>query len=83
MEEEKFVSELINKLECDKERALEIYNLLEDYSLLGRNNKKKVKAAFIHSLNMDEEEADKTYNVCCSIVAKEIKNKIFHPFKKN
>ena len=81
MNKEKFINQLSEKLNYDKEYTKKIADLLEDNFMIGKNNKEKTIKHLIENLSITEEEADSIYNASSSIVVGEIKNKITHPFK--
>ena len=81
MNKEKFVEELSRKLNCELDYAKKVSDLLEDNFIIGKKNKIKTINNFMENLNVDEEEANRLYDVSHSIIAKEIKNKIRHPFR--
>lgn len=81
MNKEKFVEELVKETEYAKEQCLEISNTLEDNFLIGKKNKEKTINQLCEKFNCSVEEADKMYNVAVSIITREIKDKIKHPFR--
>jgi hypothetical protein len=81
MNKVEFIKELSCKLNCDIEYAYIISDLLENNFLLGKKNKKKLINHFISELDISLEEANNIYNVASSIIFREVKNKLKHPFK--
>ena len=78
-----FKKELSEKLGCDEAKSTLINSVIEDHFILGKNNKEKLIVDLVEKVGVSQEEADKIYNVAMEIIAKGIKNKILHPFKKN
>lgn len=83
MNKKGFIKEITEKLQCDEERSIAIESIVEDHFIIGKNNKEKVIADLMEKLGMDREEADKTYNTVSEIMAKALKDKIIHPFRKD
>lgn len=81
MNKQGFIEELSKQTGYDKEKCIIISNSLEDNFLFGKNNKKKTIKTLMNNLNCSEEEANHIYEKTSSIIIKEIKNKIKHPFK--
>lgn len=81
MNKEKYIKELCKELNCDNEYARKISDSLEENFIIGKNNKENIINHLIEELKIGLEEADNIYNVSSSIIVKEIKNKIIHPFK--
>ena len=81
MNKQGFIEELMKQAGYEKEKCIIISNSLEDNFLFGKNNKVKTINALMNNLNCDEEEANRIYEITSSIITREIKNKIKHPFK--
>lgn len=78
-----FISKLSERLGCDEAKSTLINSVIEDHFILGKNNKEKIVADLIEKVGVSQEEADKIYDTAMEIFAKEVKDKILHPFKKN
>ena len=48
---------------------------------IGKKNKEKIIEKFEKQINLDENEANKLYEIVMRIICTEIKNKLKHPFK--
>lgn len=77
-----FIKELSEKLGYDEEKCTLINSVIEDYFIIGKSNKEKVLADLIEKVGVSNEDANKIYDVAMGIIAKEVKDKILHPFKK-
>lgn len=77
-----FIEELTKQTGYEKDKCIIISDSLEDNFLFGKNNKTKTINTLMNNLNCDEQEANRIYEITSSIIIKEIKNKIKHPFKK-
>lgn len=75
------IKELEEKTGRSKQECIVINSCLENHFIIGQNNRKKIVDDLMESLSIDEKEADDIYNISMEIIAKRIKNKIFHPFK--
>ena len=81
MNKTKFIEALAKELNCDVEYSRRINDILEENTLIGKKNKEKTVNTFMVELNIDKEEAEKIYEVACSVASNAIKEKIKHPFK--
>lgn len=81
MNKEKYILTLKEELKCDYEYAGKICSILENNFLLGKKNREKIINEFISELNIYIDKANNIYDISISIIEKEIKNKIKHPFK--
>lgn len=78
-----FIEELEKQTGYEKEKCIIINDSLEDNFIFGKKNKVKTINTLMNNLNCNEEEANHIYEITSSIIVKEIKNKIKHPFRKN
>lgn len=78
-----FIKELSEKLGYDEDKGVLINSVIEDHFILSKNNKEEILEDLMEKVGVSQEEADKIYDVAMGIIAKEIKDKILHPFKKN
>jgi len=49
-----------------------IDEILNKHFIIGKNNKKKIINDFMEQLNIDENDSDELYNMCCEIIVKGI-----------
>ena len=81
MNKEKFINTLIEKLNVDKNTAVIINNIFENYFIIDKKNKDKIVNDLINDLKIDLEKAENIYEKVMEIITTTIKNKIKHPFK--
>ena len=81
MNKQGFIEELVKQTGYNKGKCIIINDSLEDNFLFGKNNKVKTINALMNNLKVDEEEANRIYDITISIIKNAIKNKIKHPFK--
>lgn len=79
MNKEKLINELEKVTGLDNEQCVIINSILEDYFLIGKNNKRKIISDIENKLNFTDTEAEKIYESAMSIIGSEIKNKLKHP----
>ena len=73
--------ELVKQTGYEREKCIIINDSLEENFLFGKNNKTKTINTLMNNLNCNEEEANHIYDIASSIIVREIKNKIKHPFR--
>ncbi len=78
-----FIEELVKQTGYSKDKCIIINDSLEDNFLFGKNNKMKTINALMNNLSIDQDEAERIYEITMSIIKKAIKDKISHPFKGN
>ena len=76
-----FIKRLSEVTNYDISKCEEINRVLENNILIGKKNKIKLVNDFMEKLDFSKEEAEDLYEKCMSIITKEIKEKIKHPFK--
>ena len=81
MNKNEFVNQLVKQTNYSDENCLKITNILENYFLIGKNNKNKIIKDLMTQLMISNEEADELYNISTNIITTQIKRKIIHPFK--
>lgn len=81
MNKNKFIQELSKKTLYDIETCTLINNKLEDTILIGKRTKEKLIEEFKNLLNVNDEEANKIYEISMGILSSGLKNKLKHPFK--
>lgn len=77
-----FIKELSNRTGYNENRCLQINNIIEETFLIGKKNKEKMINDFENKLSINEDEANKIYEIAMNIISSEIKNKLKHPLKK-
>ncbi len=81
MNKELFIKTLVEKTPYDEEKCIIINDVLENHIIIGKKGQEKIINDFETRLGITREEADSLYNTCVSILGKQIKNKLRHPFK--
>ena len=81
MNNKEFLKELQNKTSLTDEEIIKMKDIFEEDSIFGKRNKEKTVNAIMESLNIDYDRANEIYDITCSIVTHNIKEKIKHPFK--
>lgn len=81
MNKSEFIKELSKQTSYNKERCNIINNIVENTFIIGKKNKEKIIEKFEKQINLDENEANKLYEIVMRIISTEIKNKLKHPFK--
>ena len=81
MNKKEFIEELKKQTGLSEEKCIIINDVLENNFLIGKKNKDKIIIELKDKLKINEEEADKIYNITSEIFVSEIKEKIKHPFK--
>lgn len=82
MNKGEFIKKLSEKTGYDEEKCTVINSIIEDTFFVGVNNKEKMIAKLIEKFGVSEEEADRIYNSAMEIIAREMLNKVIHPFNK-
>ena len=77
-----FIKALSEKLGYDEEKCTVINSIVEDHFIVGKSHKEKLLADFIEKLGVNQEEADRIYNVVAEIISDGIFGKIKRIFKK-
>ena len=83
MNKAKFIDTLIEKLNVDKNTAIIINNIFENYFIIDKKNKDKIVNDLMKDLKIDLEKAENIYEKVMEIISTTIKNKIKHPFRKD
>ena len=81
MNKKKFIKALSEKLALNEKDINTINSIFEKNFIIGKNNKEKIISQLIEKLEINKDKANEIYNCTMEIITKEIKNKIFHPFK--
>lgn len=77
-----FIKEISGKLGYDEEKCSLISSVIEDHFIIGKNNKEKILTDLMQKVGINQEDADKIYNMAMSTLANGVKDKILHPFTK-
>lgn len=83
MNKEKFIEKLQEKLNIDKNTAIMINNIFENYFIIDKKNKDKIVNDLMNELKIDLEKAESIYEKVMDLITSAIKNKIKHPFRKD
>ena len=83
MNKAKFIDTLIEKLNVDKNTAIMINNIFENYFIIDKKSKDKIVNDLMKDLKIDLEKAEKINEKVMEIISTTIKNKIKHPFRKD
>ena len=81
MNKSDFIGILQEKVNLDEEKCKIINDVLNGHFIVGRKGKEEIITDLINRLNIDNNEADRIYNISMEIIGGEIKNKLKHPFK--
>jgi len=81
MNKSEFIKTLSKKLSISESDALIINNIFEKYFFLSSKNKEKIINELMEAFKITLEEASNIYDIAKNIINKELKYKIFHPFK--
>lgn len=81
MNKKSFVDRLEKETNYSLKQCENVNDVLGSHLIIGKNNKIKIVNDFKDKLEIDDEEADKLYNLCVAILGSEFKTKIRHPFK--
>ena len=76
-----FINQIMTEANVDIATATLINDCMEENFPLGKKNKEKTINSMIEKLNVSEEVANNYYNIASSLIAKNIKEKLKHPFK--
>ena len=76
-----FIEQLAKETGLSEEKCIVIDDCIEQYFLIGKNNKEKTINLLMEKLNFDYDKADEIYNIAIKIISSNIKYKIKHPFK--
>lgn len=81
MNKKEFVNTLQKELNYDEDKCIIINDILENTFLLGKKNKDTMISEFISKFDISSDEAEKIYETAMSILSKELKKSILHPFR--
>lgn len=83
MNKKAYIEKIKNATNYDEDKCIKINDILESHFIVGKKGKERIINDFVEQVNMDREEAEKTYEVCVSLLGTNLKKKIRHPFKSN
>lgn len=83
MNKREFIKELEKETGLSEKDSIVLNDCIEEYFIIGKNNKEKTVNLIVERLGVSEEKADELYNISSGIISKAIKDKIKHPFKKH
>ena len=76
-----FIKELSKQTGYDEQKCILLNDIIENYFIFGRKNKDKIIKELQVRATLNEDDAENIYDIYVKIIAKEIKNKLKHPFK--
>lgn len=80
MNKTEFIKALSQELGCSEKESIIINDVLENNFFISRKNRKKIIAELIDRLKISREKASEIYNAAVTVINREIKNKLKHPF---
>ena len=83
MNKKEFLEKLSSETGYSMEDTIIINDILERNFVISRKSKDKIITDLINTLKVDEDEANRIYEISSSIIAKAIKNRLIHPFGSN
>ena len=81
MNKGEFLRELSTQTGYNEEKCNLINSVIENTMIIGKKNKEKMTERFKEELNLNNNEANKLYEIVMNIISNEIKNKLKRPFK--
>lgn len=81
MDKKEFIEKLSKQTNYDERKCNLINSIIEDTFIIGKNNKEKMIVEFKEKLKIEEQEANKVYEIVMQIIGTGIKDKLKHPFK--
>lgn len=82
MNKSKFIEELSKETELDIQTCTKINDILEHNFFISKKNKGIIITSLINEIGITEEKAEEIYNKAASILTREIKDKLLHPFRE-
>ena len=76
-----FLEQLKEETHLSEKDVLALSSILDDHFVFGKTNKEKIVSDIIKKLNVSLDKAEEIYNITMSIISKNIKDKVKHPFK--
>ena len=81
MNKTKFLEQLQKETKLTEKDTIVVADILDEFFVFGKKNKDKIINAIKEKLNLTDEKADEIYNIAMSIISKNIKEKLKHPFR--
>lgn len=81
MNKREFIKELAKVLNYSEDKCIIINDVLESNFFISKKSKSKIIEELILKLNVCDDEALRIYDISVSIVRREIKDKLKHPFR--
>lgn len=77
MNKKDFIEKLSKQTSYDERKCNLINSIIEDTFIIGKKNKEKMIAEFKEKLNVDDQEANRIYEIAMQIIGTGIKDKLF------
>lgn len=81
MDKKEFIEKLSKQTNYDERKCNLINSIIEDTFIIGKKSKEKMIVEFKEKLKIEEQEANKVYEIVMQIIGTGIKDKLRHPFK--
>lgn len=81
MDKKEFIEKLSKQTNYDEIKCNLINSIIEDTFIIGKKSKEKMIVEFKEKLKIEEQEANKVYEIVMQIIGTGIKDKLKHPFK--
>lgn len=81
MDKKEFIEKLLKQTNYDERKCNLINSIIEDTFIIGKKSKEKMIVEFKEKLKIEEQEANKVYEIVMQIIGTGIKDKLKHPFK--
>ncbi len=81
MDKKEFIEKLSKQTSYDERKCNLINSIIEDTFIIGKKSKEKMIVEFKEKLKIEEQEANKVYEIVMQIIGTGIKDKLKHPFK--
>ncbi len=81
MDKKEFIEKLSKQTNYDERKCNLINSIIEDTFIIGKKSKEKMIVEFKEKLKIEEQEANKVYEIIMQIIGTGIKDKLKHPFK--
>lgn len=81
MDKKEFIEKLSKQTNYDERKCNLINSIIEDTFIIGKKSKEKMIVEFKEKLKLEEQEANKVYEIVMQIIGAGIKDKLKHPFK--
>lgn len=81
MDKKEFIEKLSKQTNYDERKCNLINSIIEDTFIIGKKSKEKMIVEFKEKLKIEEQEANRVYEIVMQIIGTGIKDKLKHPFK--